>query len=54
MPLGIATILRAAVGEHAAEPDVVLLVERQHTVVQELGGGDRCLAVVEFGERHLA
>ena len=51
--LGIAAILGAAVGQHPAEPDVVLVVERHHPVVEQVGRGDRGLAVIELGERHL-
>ena len=36
-----------------AEPDVMPVEERQHPVVQQVGSGDRCLSVVEFGECHL-
>ena len=31
----------------------MLLEERQHSVVEDLGGGDRRLAVIELGEGHL-
>jgi hypothetical protein len=31
----------------------MLLEERHHTIVHQVGGGERCLPVVELGERHL-
>jgi hypothetical protein len=33
MPLGVAAELAAAVSQHAQELDIVLLEERQHTVI---------------------
>jgi hypothetical protein len=42
--------LATAVGQHAQELGIVLLEERQHSVVQEIGGGDRRVAVIELGE----
>jgi hypothetical protein len=46
-------ILSAAVGEHAAEPGVMLVEERHDAVIQQIGRGNQCLAIVELGERHL-
>ena len=51
--LGSAAEFRAAIGQHAAELDVVLVEERHHTVVEQVGGGDWGLAVIQLGERHL-
>ena len=31
----------------------MVLEERQHPVVEQIGGGDRRLAVIELGESHL-
>jgi hypothetical protein len=31
----------------------VLIVERHHPVVEDLGGGDRCLAIVQFSKGDL-
>jgi hypothetical protein len=42
MRLGGAAEFRAAVGQHAAELDVVLVEERPHTVVEQVGGGLVC------------
>jgi hypothetical protein len=53
MRLGGAAEFRAAVGQHAAELDVVLVEERHDAVVEQVGGGDRGLAVIQLGERHL-
>ena len=48
-----AAIFGAAIGEHPLQHDAVLLVERDHPVVEQIGGGDRRLAVVELGEADL-
>jgi hypothetical protein len=53
VPFRVAAVFGSPVGQHPAEPDVVLIEERHHTVVQQVGGGDRRLAVVELGKRHL-
>src|SRR5437660_12572672 len=45
--------LGAAIGQHPAQPDAVLIVERHHPIVEDLGGGDWRLAVIELGEGHL-
>jgi hypothetical protein len=37
VPFGIAAKLAAAVGQHAQELDIVLLEERQHTVIEQIG-----------------
>src|SRR5262249_47662583 len=53
VPFGIATELAAAVGQHAQQLDIVLLEERQHTVIEQIGRRDRRLAVVELGKADL-
>jgi hypothetical protein len=50
---GIAAELAAAVGQHAQELDIVLLEERQHTVIEQIGCRDGRLAVVELGKAYL-
>ena len=45
--------LGAAIGQHPRQPDAVLVIERHHPVVEDLGRGDRRLAVVELGEGDL-
>ena len=47
MALGAAK-LSAAIGQHPRQSDAVLVVERHHPVVEDLGGGDRGLAIVQF------
>ncbi len=47
-------ILGASVGQHPAQLDAMLVEERHDTVVEQIGGGDRGLPVVELGETHLA
>jgi hypothetical protein len=39
--------------QHAQELDIMLLEERQHTVVEQIGGRDRRLAIVELGKGDL-
>ena len=46
----VAAELGAAVGQHARQPDAVLVVERHHPIVEDLGRGDRGLAVIELGK----
>ena len=41
MVLGVSAIFRASVGQHAAQPDLVLIVEGHHAVVEEIGRGER-------------
>jgi hypothetical protein len=40
VPFGVAAELAAAVSQHAQEPDIVLLEERQHTVIEQIGRRD--------------
>ncbi len=51
---GGAAVLRAAIGEHAAQRDAVRLEERDDAVVDEVRRRERRLRVVELRERHLA
>src|SRR4051812_44072317 len=37
----------------SAQPDLVLIIEGHHTVVEEIGRGERGLAIVELGEGDL-
>ena len=53
MVLGVSAIFRASVGQHAAQPDLVLIIEGHHTVVEEIGRGERGLAIVELSEGDL-
>ena len=45
--------LGAAVGQQALQRDAVRLEEGNDAIVEQIGGGDRCLAVVELGEAEL-
>src|SRR5262249_12883054 len=45
---GRAAVLGAAIGEHAAERNAVLLEERQHAVVEQISRRERRLRVVEL------
>ena len=53
MMLGIAAIFRATIGQHAAELHLVGVVEGHDPIVEQVGGGDRRLAVIELGEGDL-
>ena len=53
VPLRVAAVFAAAIGQHPAQRDAVFLVERQHPVVQQIGRGDGVLTVVELGEADL-
>ena len=48
--LGVAAIFRAPISQNVAELDLLLLEERHDAIVDEIGGGDRRLAIVELGE----
>jgi len=45
--------LGAAIGQHARQTDGVLVIKRHHPVVEDLGRGDRCLAIIELGKGDL-
>src|SRR5205085_5247275 len=45
--------LGAASGHHARYPDVVFVVERHHPVIEDLGRGDRGLAIIQLGEGYI-
>src|SRR5438128_2159328 len=42
--------LSATIGQHARQPDAVLVVERHHPIIEDFSGGDRGLAVIELGK----
>src|SRR4029453_17138434 len=48
-----ATELGTTVGQHPRQPDTVLVIERHHPVVEDLGRGDRRLTIIELGEGDL-
>ena len=50
VPFGVAAGLAAAVIQHAQKLDIVLLEERQHTVIEQIGRRDGRLAVVELAK----
>ena len=53
VPLRIAAIFAAAIGQHAHELDLVAVEEREHAIVQKIGRRDRRLAIIELGEGDL-
>ena len=53
VPLRIAAIFAAAIGQDAHELDVMAIEERDHAVVEQIGGGDWRLAIIELGEGDL-
>ena len=48
-----AAILGATIGQHPVDADPVLVEERDHPVIQQVGGGERRLAGIELGEADL-
>jgi hypothetical protein len=40
----------ATVSQHPRQLDAMLIIEWKHPIVEDLGRGDRRLAVIEFGE----
>src|SRR5512133_1984901 len=42
--------LGAAISQHTRQPDTMLIIERHHAVVKDLGSCDRGLAIIELGE----
>ncbi len=50
----LAAILRASIGQHADHTHVVLLEERQHPVIEQIGRRDRRLDRVQLGHGHFA
>jgi hypothetical protein len=53
VPLRVAGVFGAPVGKHAQQLDSLAVEERKHAIIEEVGCGDRRLAVIEFGERDL-
>src|SRR5215469_13264944 len=49
VPLRIATILAAAISEHAQQLDIVLIKEWQHPIIEQIRRRDRRLAIVQLG-----
>jgi hypothetical protein len=47
--LRVATILAAAVGQHAQKLDIVLLEQRHHPIIEQIGRRDRGLSIVKLG-----
>src|SRR5580658_3749466 len=45
--------LGAAIGQDARQPDAMLVEERYHSVIEDLGGGDRGLTIIKLGESDL-
>jgi hypothetical protein len=50
VPLRVAGILAAAVGQQPQQPDLLAVEEGEDAIVEEIGGRDRRLAIVELGE----
>jgi len=53
MALWIATIFAATVGQHAQQPNVMAIEQRDHLVIEKIGGRDRRLAVIGLGASDL-
>src|SRR6202043_1457281 len=50
--LGITAIFGAAIGQNTGELHFLFVEEGHDPIVQEVGRGDRRLAIIEFGKRH--
>jgi len=48
--LWVPTKFGAAIGQHPRQADGVLVVNRHHPVIEDLGRGDRGLAIIKLGE----
>lgn len=53
MAVWTATILRAPIGQNAAQRHLVRLKERHHLVIKQIGSGEGGLTVIELGKAHL-
>src|SRR5579863_7690930 len=49
----VAAIFRAAIGQHAGQLDLPRVIERHDAIVEEIGGGNRRLPIIELGEGDL-
>ena len=54
MALRRAALLRASIGENPGQRNLVLFEERQHAVIEQIGGRHRDLAVVQLRKAHFA
>src|SRR5262249_10182538 len=43
----------AAIGQPPRQSDIVLVIKRHHSVIEDLGRRDRGLAIIELGEGYL-
>ena len=50
----LAAKLRAPVGQDTQHRQVMLLIERQHSIIEEISSGDRRLGGIELGMGHFA
>ena len=53
VPLGIAAIFTAAVGQYPQQLNVEAFEQWKHTIVEQIRRRDRRLAIVELGADHL-
>src|SRR5262249_38330862 len=53
VPLRIAAILAAAISQYPQQLDVMAIEEGNYSIVEQIGRGDRCLAIVELGTGNL-
>jgi hypothetical protein len=53
VPLRVAAVLAATIGQHAQQLDLVAVEEWDHSIIQEVGRGDWGLAIIELGAADL-
>lgn len=52
--LGLAAVLRAAVGQDTQHRKILCFKEQQDAIIEQVDSGNGCLGDVRFGKRHLA
>lgn len=52
VPFVVAAVLHAAFLEDAQQPQIVTIAERNHVVIEWVGGDQRVTVTVHFGECH--
>ena len=53
MPIMGAAEFRATIRQNTIDTQAMLVKERYHPIIEQIGGRQRCLAIIELGETHL-